>query len=131
MIRRNEKSAKKIKRILAAMLLLSMLLSLFGGCGKKDASDVGEAEQEQEAGNTEGDQEAEGDGQVGNKTQASGDAAMGRYMETVSDLSEFASYNNSLYRLADGRLVITDKYKDFISSEDNGETWKQIGRSVV
>lgn len=124
MIRRNEKSAKKIKRILAAMLLLSMLLALFGGCGKKDASDVGEAEQEQEAGNTEGDQEAEGDGQGGNKTQASGDAAMGRYMETVSDLSEFASYNNSLYRLADGRLIITDKYKDFISSEDNGETWK-------
>ena len=43
MIRKKEKCVKKTKRILAVLLLLSMLTALFGGCGKKDAAAVGES----------------------------------------------------------------------------------------
>ena len=120
MIRKKEKCVKKTKRILAVLLLLSMLTALFGGCGKKDAAAVGESgEKEQEMGSAKEHQVT-----GAQKEQETKDTAMGRYMETILDLSEFASYNNSLYRLADGKLIITDKYKNFIASEDNGETWK-------
>lgn len=119
MSRKKEKYIKKTRKILAAALLCSMLASLFGGCGR------GGAQPAAESGSTV--QETDNSGEKaenGQDTRTSENVAMGRYMETVSDLSEFASYNNSLYRLEDGRLIITDKYKDFISSEDNGETWK-------
>lgn len=124
MFQRKENHLKKTKRMLAVLLMLSMLLALFSGCGKGDTEPGPESGgKKQEADNGEG-QAAENDGNSGQEAQTPKDVAMGRYMETVSDLSEFASYNNSLYRLADGRLIITDKYKDFIASEDNGETWK-------
>ncbi len=48
---------------------------------------------------------------------------MGRYVETVTDLSDYNERADGIARLSDGRLVILDYYMGQIESEDNGVTW--------
>ena len=49
---------------------------------------------------------------------------MGRYVEETIDLSDkISGYNSRIFKLEDGRLIISDKYGEFLVSEDNGATW--------
>lgn len=55
--------------------------------------------------------------------------AMGRYVEEVIDLPGKTNwYGSRLYRLADGRIVMSDMTGSFLISDDNGATWKNDDR---
>ncbi len=105
---------KKMKKYAAILLLFVMVSMMISGCVSTTKS----------VNNTE-------DGQDSNSTGSkSGEdtnekVAMGRYVEETTDLSDrIEGYNSRLYKLSDGQLIITDKYGDFIKSEDNGVTWE-------
>lgn len=50
--------------------------------------------------------------------------AMGRYVEETTDLSDkISGHENALYQLSNGNLVISDRYRDFMKTGDNGAVW--------
>lgn len=101
-------------------LLLSviMLILCLSGCGKTDADD-----------NT---QDEKGTDDVFTEALDAGQAdagTLGRYVEEAIDLADRIDwYGNGLHQLADGRIVLSDKYRPFLISEDNGKTWKEDKR---
>lgn len=52
-----------------------------------------------------------------------GSTGMGRYVENVTDLSEYCYRPDGIEKLSDGKLIIADHYMKQIISEDNGLTW--------
>ena len=104
---------KKEKRIISLILAFSMVFAL-SGCGNgTDGSGV------QSVGNAN---------QSGNLNQAqgesgSGDAAMGRYVETEIDLSDKLYSTEAFCMREDGSLVIFDAVQGFFISQDKGDTW--------
>lgn len=94
----------KIAKILSLVILMVSL----GGCGT--------------AGNGEG-----GSGPAGNSSGQGGELspeAMGRYVEEVSDLSAKISGDGSgIYPLDNGNLIVTDRYMEFIKTDNNGAIW--------
>lgn len=52
-----------------------------------------------------------------------GSTGMGRYVENVTDLSEYCERSDSIEKMSDGKLIIADYYMGQIVSEDNGLTW--------
>lgn len=94
----------KIAKILSLVILTVSL----GGCGT--------------AGNGEG-----GSGPAGNSSGQGGELspeAMGRYVEEVSDLSAKISGDGSgIYPLDNGNLIVTDRYMEFIKTDNNGAIW--------
>ncbi len=114
----------KTRRMSALLLAMIMLFTCLTGCGKTNAGDS--------AGGINGATDAggvlsENAGESGSYSQhADGASGMGRYMEEVTDLSDrITGYGNKIYKLSDGRLVISDNYKPFLISEDNGATWEE------
>ncbi|MDE5931091.1 MAG: hypothetical protein K2H40_01220, partial [Lachnospiraceae bacterium] len=94
----------KIAKILSLVILTVSL----GGCGT--------------AGSGEG-----GSGPVGNSSGQGGELspeAMGRYVEEASDLSAKISGDGSgIYPLNNGNLIVTDRYTEFIKTDNNGAIW--------
>ncbi|MDE7340308.1 MAG: extracellular solute-binding protein [Lachnospiraceae bacterium] len=94
----------KIAKILSLVILTVSL----GGCGT--------------AGNGGG-----GSGSAGNSNGQGGELspeAMGRYVEEVSDLSAKISGDGSgIYPLDNGNLIVTDRYMEFIKTDNNGAIW--------
>lgn len=119
----------KAKRILSLLLILTMLLTCLTGCAKTtEADNAGGVNGSGNAGGTHS-EDGSGDGSGSTPQQTDGATAMGRYVEEITDLSDSLShYGNRLFKLADGRLVITDLYKPFLISDDNGATWKEDNR---
>ena len=114
----------RTKRISALMFAAIMLFTFLTGCGKTNAdSNTGDID------GVNGRLLENADGSGSDLQQAAGNIARGRYMEEVSDLSDqiFGSVNR-LYKLSDGRLVITDTDTPFLISDDNGMTWKYENR---
>ncbi|MBD5496026.1 MAG: carbohydrate ABC transporter substrate-binding protein [Lachnospiraceae bacterium] len=109
----------KIKRRIPALLLATiMLLTCLTGCGKTNV-DIELI--------TDGTLSENGGGS--STDLQDGSAVKGRYVEEVTDLSDrLCGHGNRLYKLSDGRLVITDTYKPFLISDDNGVTWKEDNR---
>lgn len=106
---------RKIQKTLAILLLSVMTISLVSGCGGQEVNDNGTNTIEAED---------TGAGEQGAPESEEG-VAMGRYLEEVTDLSEqIVGYQEGLYRLSDGSMVITGEYEDFISSKDNGASWQ-------
>lgn len=101
------------KRPLAVLLPAAMLMMLLSGCGDNVASS-----------NDNMDKESAGQKGMDNVGSSSEGAAMGRYMGENVDLSEKLSYNNSIYQLDNGNLVISEELNDFLVSTDNGLTWE-------
>ena len=107
----------QLKRIFAAGMSLIISVSLLGGCGNSGQQTVGNG--------------TDGAGSVaadvnGQTSEPANGTAMGRYLEEVTDMSDMLSgYRNGIYRLADGRIVITDPEKHMSVSKDNGITWEQ------
>ena len=106
---------KKVKRITAIIMLFAMIMAMVSGCGSKPAAQGNVASENQEGNSTDDKKEEETNEPV----------AMGRYVEQVTDLSEqIGGYQNKIFKLADGQIIITDEYRDFIVSKDNGATWE-------
>ena len=107
------KKKRNKKRITSLLLAFSMVLAL-SGCGNGTA---GSGVQSGGSGNQSGST---------NQTQGesgSGDAAMGRYVETEIDLSDKLYSARAFCKREDGSLVIFDEYQGFFISQDKGDTW--------
>ncbi|MCM1154846.1 MAG: extracellular solute-binding protein [Roseburia sp.] len=122
------------KKTASVLLSLVLLITFLGGCGNTGTGqDIkGNTEQTGNAGHTAAastqDAGAETAGNNTEDTQDASDeaAAMGRYVEEVTDLSEkLSGWRSRLFRLADGTLMITDPDAGFLVSKDNGVTWEE------
>ena len=105
---------KKAKMILAAVLSVSMLPVLLGGCGNASNND--------NMGNISIDNQQNGNAQE----SSSGNTAMGRYTEKTIELSGITGYGSGLYILEDGSLIIADAENSFLITEDGGESWMTV-----
>ncbi len=106
---------KKAKKILAAVLSVSMLPVLLGGCGNASDND-------NNMGNVSIDSSQDGSGQE----SSSDNTAMGRYVEKTIDVSGITGYGSGLYTLEDGSLIVADAENSFLMTEDGGESWTTI-----
>ena len=96
----------ELKRVTAALMAFLLLLFL-NGCGNTDGNGAAGASQ----------------GGSGGSGELSPEA-MGRYVEEASDLSgKISGDGNRLYRLANGNLVISDTWSDFLKTGDDGKIW--------
>ena len=99
---------KKRNRKIARILLLAMLTAFLGGCGTAGNGTDG-------TGSTDGH-----NGENGGLSSG----AMGRYVEEASDLSAKISGDGSgIYPLDNGNLIVTDRYAEFIKTDNNGAIW--------
>lgn len=106
---RNQRRRIKSLPLLTALL---MSVSLLGGCGTPEEGTGTEERGIEGAGEMQGADDA-------------GGVAMGRYLEETTDLGDMLSgYNERLYCLEDGSMVITERFADFVRSGDNGVTWE-------
>lgn len=117
--REDSEIVKKVKKILAVLLSISMLSILLGGCGNGDISSNG---------NTEKDS-MEINGNTSSADASSEGTAMGRYVEKTIDLSGSIDYASGIYQLEDGSLIIADMDRNFLMTKDNGESWVTDERS--
>lgn len=124
----------KSKKSVSVVVLFSLLLALLGGCGKNPVQNNGSAPETNGTNAISGPGTEKTDGGTGQNgesaqetgLQSEGSQAMGRYVEEVTDLSEYISgRRNRLFQLADGSLIISDGNKPFLVSKDNGETWEE------
>lgn len=114
---------KEIKKWIAAILAVSMLSVLLAGCkGQGAGEDPGNAGNE----TTIGSGENKGDAAQEDSSAAEPEAntAMGRYVESEIDLSEYCSDPRGLDQLEDGTLVISDHSLGRVISTDNGLSWE-------
>lgn len=105
-----KKYVKNRMAILLSMVMLSISLS---GCGDNvtpSSDNIGK--------------ESSGHNGTDNAESPSEGTAMGRYVGESVDLSDNLSYNNCIYKLDNGNLVISDAQNDFLVSTDNGATWE-------
>lgn len=101
----------KLKRMTAALMTFLLLLFL-NGCGNTDSNGAVGTSQGSSGGNGELSSEA-----------------MGRYVEEASDLSgKVSGDGNRLYRLANGNLVISDTWTNFLKTGDDGKIWMTDSR---
>ena len=95
----------------ASIMMASMLLFL-NGCSNTDSNSA--------VGILQG--SGGGSGELSSE-------AMGRYVEEVSDLSgKISGDGNRLYRLANGNLVISDTWTNFLKTGDDGKIWMTDSR---
>lgn len=99
---------RKRKEKLAFFLSVALLAASLGGCGIAET-------------NTE---KADSAGNDGIQNGALSQEAMGRYVEEPMDLTGKISGDGSgIYSLANGNLVVTDRYSEFVKTGDNGAVW--------
>lgn len=105
------------RRWLAAGLALVMTAAAVCGCGSKDNG----------GSMTDGKSGPEGNVNDGGfqTAKSGGDGtAMGRYLEEETDLLEYLEgYRNHIFRLPDGKLIVSEPMQQLLVSEDNGVTW--------
>lgn len=114
---------KKMKRLTAVFLTASLMISLAGGCGRGNDTEVIHSPEVEEQGGVSPDNAEHTKGEDGQN--AEGNTAMGRYVETDTDLSDLLERPVSMAKREDGALVILDAYRGKIVSRDNGMTWEQ------
>lgn len=108
-----------MKRIFSILLIFSMMAGLLAGCSNgKEVS-----------GENTGDTNITAENEGSNQTDKSGEkepenTAMGRYVESTVDLSEFCMRSDAIKLRTDGILVVQDYYYPRIISKDNGQTWE-------
>ncbi len=114
------------KKFTAALCAASLLILSLSGCGPKLADNNTQSVQKNEGENSVGGKK-EGQEPVDSEGQKSSEenTAMGRYVESAVDMSEYCASSFRITRLQDGTLVIPDRYNGKIVSKDNGVTWQQ------
>lgn len=115
----------KITKALALLTALIMAAGLLGGCGGGGQTNApgtqGAASGDMDGANTtdtvtgSGASGASEDGEV---------TAMGRYMESAIDISEYVTRDFGVTQLSDGSLLVLDEKVGQIISTDGGETWQ-------
>ncbi|MCM1253009.1 MAG: ABC transporter substrate-binding protein [Clostridium sp.] len=103
---------KKRKKILAVLLVVSMLSVSLGGCGRETLTDNASKTsiENQESGSE--------------KESSPENTAMGRYVEKTFDMSGSIGYANGIYVLEDGSLILADTANNmFMVTKDGGESW--------
>lgn len=111
-----------MKRFFSMVIVLSLIVGIISGCSSIRES-TGENGKDGETSTSD----------EKNNNSSSSDAAeennentaMGRYVETAIDLSEYCERSDMLNRREDGALYIQDYYNLPLISKDNGETWEQ------
>ena len=106
------------KRWLAAGMALVMTAAAVCGCG----SGAGGGSAADKEGSSDG---TATDGNSLSPEQGGDGAAMGRYLEEETKLTDYLEgYRNHLFRLSDGSLVISEPMQQLLVSKDNGVTWE-------
>ena len=118
---------RKINRWISVLLLCAILVTALAGCGNSTAESVDNTGNTNTSSAVESTQSGtENNANTQGTQDGSEPVAMGRYVETVTDLSEhLGGWRNRLYRLADGSIIITDSSNPFLISKDNGVTWEE------
>lgn len=117
------------RMIFAAVCALMLAVAAAGCCGKNGQTDgMGtQSAASEEADGTGASNTADGDdGGNGEPQKEAGSeaTAMGRYVETAIDLSEYVTKDFGVTQLADGSLLVLDEKAGQIVSTDGGETWE-------
>lgn len=118
------KNWKRKSRMLAVWLVLSMMISLLGGCGSGSPTASEEGQNTVTGEETSG---LAGEGENGQKdTDGAGEEnkPMGRYVENSVDISQYTTLSCGITQLSDGSFVILDKSAGKLVSTDGGETWQ-------
>ena len=110
-------SRKSWKKIISLVLAGCMVFAMAGCGGGNGGADSGVGSVGQDGDMPDGGQENESSG-------GNGPAAMGRYVEEETDLSERITYPMDLCVREDGSLVILDKNAGTLVSKDQGATWE-------
>lgn len=111
----------KAGRRLALALAIAMLIPCLAGCGS-----IGDGN----AGGVNGADGAftENSSSASNILKAD-ETVVGRYVEEEIKLADGTDwYGSGLHKLSDGRIVLSNKNRAFLISEDNGATWKEDER---
>ena len=111
-----------MKRVFSILIVFSLIAGMIAGCGGNTDSQ-GEKDTGRETNASE--ENENGGGQNDAAEEDSENTAMGRYVETAIDLSEYCIRTDMINKRTDGALVIQDYYNPMLISKDNGETWEQ------
>ena len=125
--REQKGKAGSVKRFLAVCLMVAMTAGTLFGCGggSPSSSTGGAGTSAEDGTGTEDDGQKRG-AQADEGTAEDAPTAMGRYVETMADVSEQTSRSYKITVLADGRLQILDETAGQLISSDNGESWETV-----
>lgn len=112
----------KAGRRLVLALAIVMLIPCLAGCGSisrdSNTGDVNDA-----------DGAFSENGNSASNIQQGDEMVVGRYVEEEIKLADETDwYGSGLHKLSDGRIVLSNKNRAFLISEDNGATWKEDER---
>lgn len=112
----------KAGRRLVLALVIVMLIPCLVGCGSisrdSNTGDVNDA-----------DGAFSENGNSASNIQQGDEMVAGRYVEEEIKLADETDwYGSGLHKLSDGRIVLSNKNRAFLISEDNGATWKEDER---
>lgn len=108
-------AGKNRKKVLSILLAASMVFTA-AGCGGNDAGS-------KDGVDVDGNTDTKDKTQQKDGTDGDSQAAMGRYVETETDLSEEMREPLNMCMRDDGNLVIADQATGFFVSSDLGATW--------
>ena len=124
--RKQKRKYRSMRSVSAVLLMLAMTAGVLDGCGggtPAASTDETVASKADETGKDDVQQ-----GSSGTDAEESGKepTAMGRYVETVTDLPESVSRSYSITALSDGRLLILDEGAGQLVSSDDGASWEEV-----
>jgi len=104
--------------------MLVLVTGVLGGCGNGSPAASTKGADSTKEGTTSGTQTGTEDTQAGIEGTGNENKAMGRYVESSVDVSEYTTLSCGVTQLSDGRFVILDKEAGMLVSEDGGATWR-------
>ena len=124
MVHKNKK-----KKIWAMLLALGLTVSMLSGCGgggsSADGSGTGSVTESTEGGGQAGEASGNESPEPAASPEDQGEnTAMGRYVETVTDLSEFCNMIAGVTRFSDGSLQVTDLSGTKMTLADGASEWE-------
>lgn len=115
---------KKHNKALSILMIFATTVCLLAGCGDSPAEGTnGNKEQSEITENTGAENHTNQETDSSSSPAAEDGGAMGRYVETPMDLSEYLNIPQGIVKLADGTLVISNASDGRVVSKDNGFNW--------
>ena len=99
-------------------------MGVLGGCGNGSLADSTKGADSTKEGTTSGTQTGTEDTQAGVEGTGNENKAMGRYVESSMDISEYTTLSCGVTQLSDGSFVILDKEAGMLVSGDGGASWR-------